>query len=181
MSVELRALGGLLFALLVAVGVWWFVRGRGRGGRPAAVPSPYVPGPNSGDISARAGAAPHDVRNADDDPDDGFDYAPELRLPVAVSGDGEAFQQNLEWQHLRHEMASLQTRFDEQNRIIETLQAEIRGLREQLAGGGPQRSVSPEYDEALVYARQGLGAAAIAERCGITLAEAELVRAMAAQ
>ena len=97
------------------------------------------------------------------------------------AGGGDAFQQTLEWQHMRHAMASLQARFDEQNRVIEILHAEILALREQLANAAPQRSASPEYDEALVYARQGLGAAAIAERCGITLAEAELVRAMAAQ
>lgn len=50
---------------------------------------------------------------------------------------------------------------------------------EQFDGGVAKAGGSPEYDEALVFARRGLDVEAIAERCGITVAEAALVRALA--
>ncbi|THF63180.1 DUF2802 domain-containing protein [Pseudothauera nasutitermitis] len=65
-----------------------------------------------------------------------------------------------------------------QRQVIDDLVDSVRTLREQLEANLSGQGVSPEYDEALVFARRGLDAEAIAERCGITVAEAELVRSM---
>ncbi|MCX9156893.1 DUF2802 domain-containing protein [Niveibacterium sp. 24ML] len=53
----------------------------------------------------------------------------------------------------------------------EALGAEIAALRN-------ARSVSPQYGEAVVLAQRGLETEAIAERCGISVSEAELVAAL---
>ncbi len=65
------------------------------------------------------------------------------------------------------------------------VEAELKDLREQLAALREEveklkaaRAVSPQYGEALALAQQGLEAQAIAERCDISVAEAELVRAL---
>lgn len=72
---------------------------------------------------------------------------------------------------------------DEQYRAA--VDAELRGLRAELAALRTEvgtlrasRSAAPQYDEALGLAARGEDAAAIAERCGISVAEAELVRAL---
>lgn len=64
---------------------------------------------------------------------------------------------------------------DEINRLVQditALQDELERLRE-------QPTSSPEYSEAMVLAAQGLNAEMIAARCGITVAEAELVLSLA--
>lgn len=179
MTGEMAALGGLVLALLVAAGVWFFARK----GRPLVGGPPVPPAP-LGERAAAGGAAPAGDAFEDEagsDLDDGFDYAPALRPAPAVSAGtrGDAFEQTFEWQRLRHDLERLENKLEEQQRVIVALQAEVDGLREKSPAGLAPRSVSPEYDAALVYARQGQDAAAIAERCGITLAEAELVCAMA--
>lgn len=187
MTAGLLAVAGVLLALVAAIGAWWYARMRG-----------LVPARAKG--YGAAGEAPATKRAADDVPartddmnvgdsdleDDDFGYAPELRRrPAAI--DDAAFRHALEWQHLRREVERLQDRCAEQDGVIAALRAEVEDLRERLnshlapAATPAHRSlaVSPEYDAALAYARQGLDAAAIAERCGITLAEAQLVSAMA--
>lgn len=61
---------------------------------------------------------------------------------------------------------------------IDRLVEDITALREELDAHAASVASSPEYSEAMVLAAQGLNAEMIAERCGITLAEAELVLAL---
>ncbi len=55
---------------------------------------------------------------------------------------------------------------------LNTLRGEIETLRK-------ARSVAPLYNEAVALAQRGLDSSAIAERCGISVSEAELVVALA--
>ena len=65
---------------------------------------------------------------------------------------------------------------------IEAELAELRGelaaLKEEVSLLKAARNVSPQYGEAVALAQKGLAAAQIAERCGISVAEAEMVRAL---
>lgn len=93
------------------------------------------------------------------------------------------FGLTLEVQHLRREVTLLREELDTATSAWEDstrrLEAQVMELREGVQGVQAERSVSPQYGEALVFARRGLEAEAIAERCGISVAEAALVRAMA--
>ena len=69
---------------------------------------------------------------------------------------------------------------------LAALKAELRGLRrdheqmkEELDKMKAARHVSPLYSEAMGFAQKGIDAAGIASRCGISVAEAELVAALA--
>lgn len=65
---------------------------------------------------------------------------------------------------------------------IEAELAELRGevdaLKGEVALLKAARNVSPQYGEAVALAQKGMGAQQIAERCGISVAEAEMVRAL---
>lgn len=184
MTASLLAAAGVLLALAAAFGAWWYARARGL--VPTAARSPGTAG-----TSPSAGSEPEDPvreRGQGDDKgdDEGFDYAPELRPQPAPLPDEAAFRNAYDWQHMRRELERLQARCDAQDRAIAGLRADVEDLRDCLAppasASAPavvSTAISPEYDAPLVYARQGLDAAAIAERCGITLAEAQLVCAMA--
>jgi hypothetical protein len=52
-------------------------------------------------------------------------------------------------------------------------------MREEIEQLKAARNVSPLYNEALNMAQHGLNAEGIASRCGISIAEAELVAALA--
>lgn len=92
---------------------------------------------------------------------------------------GEAFQLQLEVQQLRRDISQLRSELDVQRKEIARLADEARERRKQVDVSLPGQGVSPEYNEALVCARRGLDVEEIAERCGITVAEAELVRTLA--
>ncbi len=65
---------------------------------------------------------------------------------------------------------------------VDAEMAELRGQIDALRGDVEKlksaRNVSPQYGEAVTLAQQGLDAHSIAERCGISVGEAELVRAL---
>mgnify|MGYP001327182583 CR=1 FL=1 len=65
---------------------------------------------------------------------------------------------------------------------IEAELAELRGEVDALKGEVAQlkaaRNVSPQYGEAVALAQKGMAAQQIAERCGISVAEAEMVCAL---
>jgi uncharacterized protein DUF2802 len=89
---------------------------------------------------------------------------------------------DLEMQHLRREVAMLReelasadSAWQEASRRLE---AELLRLREGMEGMQMERGVSPDYGEAMVLARRGLTAEAIAERCGISVAEAALIHSL---
>jgi len=100
-------------------------------------------------------------------------------MPSAVEPGVDAFQLTLEVQQLRHELARVQGDFISQSQQVVRLEESLALLREQLESAVASQGVSPEYNEALVFARRGLPVDAIAERCGISVAEAELVRSLA--
>lgn len=64
-------------------------------------------------------------------------------------------------------------------REAQTLKDEVQRLREEVEMLKASQNVSPLYGEALSLAQQGIDAAGIAGRCGISIAEAELVRSLA--
>lgn len=93
-----------------------------------------------------------------------------------------AFGLELEVQQLRREVAQLR---DAQVGIdavwqeaFRRVEVDLGRLREVLETMQAERSVSPQYGEAMVLARRGLTAEAMAERCGISVAEAALVRSL---
>lgn len=92
---------------------------------------------------------------------------------------GEGFQAMFEVQRMRQEMLRMDAELSEQRSRVSALEASMESLREQLESALAGQGVSPEYNEALVFARRGLDVDAIAERCGISVAEAELVRSLA--
>jgi len=58
---------------------------------------------------------------------------------------------------------------------------EIATLRRELSDLRAATQVSPFYSEAVALARRGYDAQAIAERCGISVAEAEMVRSLSGE
>ena len=88
----------------------------------------------------------------------------------------EAFDALVELARLRFQVEALEAANvalrEEFESSRESLAAEIASLRN-------ARSVSPQYGEAVVLAQRGLETEAIAERCGISVSEAELVAALA--
>lgn len=177
---SLRTAVWIAIALLLCYGGWQVlraIRGGLRGVRPAVATPPA--------------AAVDD----EDDADDGdFDYAPipartrepqpaaataSAAPPAAAATD--AFQIELELQRLRREVAGLRAALDVQQQEIGGLHDSLRSLQTQNERSLVSQNASPEYSEALVFARRGLPVEVIAERCGITVAEAELVRALAAR
>ena len=58
------------------------------------------------------------------------------------------------------------------------LRGEVAALKEKVSLLEAARNVSPQYGEAVALAQKGMAAREIAERCGISVAEAEMVRAL---
>jgi DNA-directed RNA polymerase specialized sigma24 family protein len=58
------------------------------------------------------------------------------------------------------------------------LRGEVASLKEEVSLLKAARNVSPQYGEAVTLAQQGMTTRQIAERCGISVAEAEMVRAL---
>lgn len=96
--------------------------------------------------------------------------------PAHSRTEREAFDALVELARLRFQVEALEASNTELREEVaslrETLSAEIAALRN-------ARSVSPQYGEAVVLAQRGLETDAIAERCGISISEAELVAALA--
>jgi hypothetical protein len=61
---------------------------------------------------------------------------------------------------------------------VRQLRAEIEALRQELAEVKQARRISPLYADAAALAHRGFDARGVAEECGISVAEAELVLAM---
>ncbi|MBI4988332.1 MAG: DUF2802 domain-containing protein [Rhodocyclales bacterium] len=58
------------------------------------------------------------------------------------------------------------------------LRGEVAALKEEVSLLKAARNVSPQYGEAVAMAQKGVAAQQIAERCGISVAEAEMVCAL---
>ncbi|MGB0126002.1 MAG: DUF2802 domain-containing protein [Rhodocyclaceae bacterium] len=61
---------------------------------------------------------------------------------------------------------------------LSEVRAELTALRETVAELKAARDMPPQYNEAMVLASRGGSAQQIADSCGISLAEAELVQAL---
>jgi hypothetical protein len=167
-----RVLLLLLIAVLLAYALWQVLHALRNRGRSARAPESTL------DVTDDEA----DDDDADEVDDSVFSYAPLPRTDTpattAAEGDGERFQQEFELQQMRRDIARLQAQHAVQQREIADLNDALTALREQFEANLAGQGVSPEYNEALVFARRGLAADAIAERCRISVAEAELVRSM---
>ena len=161
--------------ILVAVLRLWQLRRQQR--RPRAAPSePAMPAPaelplDPGTIQAEPVQAPPRAAEA---------AAPPVPRPLPPIGDDPAdnFAERLfrtaldsDIQHLRGDLARLR---DE----LAALRAEVGALHQRLERQQGSVNVAPLYSEAMGMALQGLGARAVADRCGISIGEAELVVAL---
>lgn len=91
----------------------------------------------------------------------------------------DTFQLELEVQQLRRDVAQLRLEQDEQRRHALAMEERLEAIKSQLESALMAPGTAPEYSEALVFARRGLDVDTIAERCGISVSEAELVRSLA--
>lgn len=125
------------------------------------------------------------VAGSDDDDEPGPLYGVGRPVPapagadVATDAAPDAFQHELEVRQLRRELEQQGNALAELRRQLDEIREQLRAHREQADADPATRGASPEYNEALVFARRGLDAETIAERCGITVAEAELVQSLA--
>ena len=138
--------------------------------------------------------APSEVEDEDEDTFDDYAPLPGLRLgpdPARVQEPSErlpaqpgvvqpdVFQMELDNSRLRQALQAQRDLVALQQDEIDRLVHDITELQDELARVREQPTSSPEYSEALVLAAQGLNAEMIAARCGISLAEAELVLSLA--
>ena len=185
----LRQLVWALIAALLVYGGWQFMRAL-LAARKSTVPS-------SSPTETRRPADADESFDEDGEAadDEGFNYAPlpaATAQPVAgaqkVSAERtEYFALELDLQRLRREVSALRAALGVQQGEIGALHDEVKRLGERaptppaVNGHSPMQDTSPEYGEALVLARRGLGVEEIASRCDITRAEAELVVSLAAR
>lgn len=94
-------------------------------------------------------------------------------------GNMDTFQLQLEVQQLRRDVAQLRLEQDEQRRHALAMEERLSAIKSQIENALIAPGTAPEYSEALVFARRGLDVDTIAERCGISVSEAELVRSLA--
>lgn len=91
----------------------------------------------------------------------------------------EAFQLELELKQLRRELEQQRAEMAALRERLDATEAALHVQKENVEASLARQGVSPEYNEALLYAQRGLDVELIAERCGITVAEAQLVRSLA--
>ena len=96
----------------------------------------------------------------------------EAAEPAAAAAPAPDFAGELARSSLEVECRALRGECAELRNAVARLEDEITRLK-------ATRGMSPLYQEAMTLARQGLPAAGIAGRCGISVAEAELVAALA--
>ena len=113
-------------------------------------------------------------------PDPARAQGPSERLPAQPGVvQPDVFQMELDNSRLRQALQAQRDLVALQQDEIDRLVHDITELQDELARVREQPTSSPEYSEALVLAAQGLNAEMIAARCGISLAEAELVLSLA--
>jgi len=201
---SLRDLLWLAVIALLGYASWQFVRAlrapREPGAAGVQAPARGPTGPAGPRESEEAGANAT-IADDEDGLDEGdFEYAPVLASrPVVApapaepaaggygsSGAGsaeqpgggaeaEVFALQLENSRLRQEFQAQRDLVALQQQEITRLVEDVTALQDELDRIRVQPASSPEYSEALLLSSQGLNAEMIAARCGITLAEAELV------
>lgn len=159
-----------LLAVYVGYQLYRASRGpRASASAPAAVPADA---PESVDVV---------VADSDDEDESGPLYDARRPVPAPAGADTapDAFQHELEIRQLRRELEQQGGALADLRRELDAIREQLRAHKEPGEAGIATHGASPEYNEALVFARRGLDAEAIAERCGITVAEAELVQSLA--
>ncbi len=99
--------------------------------------------------------------------------------PLAAEKAPEDFALALEIRQLRRDVSQLRELHDVQRSEIAELRGMLDGQAAVLAATRAAQSVSPMYSEALALAQRGMSADVIAERCSISVSEAELVQSLA--
>ena len=100
-------------------------------------------------------------------------------LDFSAPPPAEGFQLELEVRQLRRDIVQLRNELAEQRREAQRQAEAMQTLKEHVDSTLASQGISPEYNEALVFARRGMDVGVIAERCGISVAEAELVHSLA--
>lgn len=100
-------------------------------------------------------------------------------LDFSAPPPAEGFQLELEVRQLRRDIVQLRNELAEQRREAQRHVEAMQALKEHVDSTLASQGISPEYNEALVFARRGMDVDVIAERCGISVAEAELVHSLA--
>lgn len=106
------------------------------------------------------------------------DATPRAR-PEPGGGSEEFFRMQFELQQLRAEQSAYQESLRTLGAEVEALRGLVDGLQQRVEATPAATAVSPQYGEAMLLARRGLDAHTIAERCGISVGEAELVQSLA--
>jgi len=109
----------------------------------------------------RAAAA---VREPEPEPRPVLARAPEREAPPSFGSELARSQDDTDARQLRSEVGRLRT--------------EMTDLRQELSRMQATRNVSPQYTDAMTMAQRGLTAQDVADRCGISLGEAELIWAL---
>lgn len=91
--------------------------------------------------------------------------------PAAPVPPGGAFAEQLTQKTMESEVRQLRDQLTESRE-------EIQRMREEMGRLSAAQKVSPLYNEAMALAVRGVDAAGVAGRCGISIAEAELVVAL---
>lgn len=91
--------------------------------------------------------------------------------PAQAAGAGQDFSAQLTQKTLEGEVRQLREQLAESRN-------EIQRMREEMQRLSAAQKVSPLYNEAMALAVRGVDAAGVAGRCGISIAEAELVVAL---
>ncbi len=113
-----------------------------------------------------------DVGDDEHDADAGDDLV--YSRPVAPPAPPPVQQQAAEPPRFEAELGRSQL-----EREVRQLREEVSSLRAELEEMKAASRVSPQYADAMALAQRGLTAQDVADRCGISLAEAELVWALA--
>lgn len=138
---------------------------------------------------------------AADIPDDAKDESTYafLKKPVATAKDEDEtranaaaqtaqtlFQLELQVQQLRRDLEATRSTLQNRQESVQVeldalgtlLRGEITRLSERLEARNQEMAIAPQYSEAMVFAKRGFDAEAIAHQCHISLGEAELVLSM---
>lgn len=91
----------------------------------------------------------------------------------------DSFGLALEVRQLRRDIAQLRDELDAQRNEVSAMREIMASQTQQIEAARAAQRVSPIYGEALALAQRGMAAEVIAERCSISVAEAELVQSLA--
>jgi len=99
--------------------------------------------------------------------------------PVDALPAEDSFGLALEVRQLRRDVSHLREELDAQRNEVAEMRQTLAAQTQQIEATRAAQRVSPIYGEALALAQRGMAAEVIAERCSISVAEAELVQSLA--